>query len=294
MIETQLEQIQQPVSVRVVIPNDREYQHAENTMTTHLLDTSFIVKVEKYGDNNRGMLGRADIGNLANLFNLYQGRQINSEVINLFQLNKGERKTARELEVIHESQISSNSMGFTFQEETRRQNVALFSQQLNNIIPRVNDKKIYVVLEIESKNIRQKIDYALSVGIRNFILRGGKWNNQRLWVEITSKIYRERGITFVSLPKRMRSTDKMSYIKLAFQFGADYVFHEVMTGHEIDEVLHLTSEYIYVSMPLNVALMDYADVIQEEITESQNYGFSRVRAINIANSFVGTIERIQL
>lgn len=290
----QLEEIQLPVYTGVVVPNDREYKHAEDTGTINLLNLSFIIKVERYTEDTRRALATARVENLATLFNEYQDEHIDSEVINLFQLRKGARKTARELEVMHESQRISSSVGFTFQEETSRQDNIMFSQQLDDIIPKTNGKEIYVALEIESKQIRKKIDYALSKNIKRFILRGGKWNNPRLWVGIISKIHKEKGIAFVSLPKRMRNDNRASFIKTAFEFGADYVFHEVMTGWQVKEILHLTSDYVYVPMPLNVALIDYTDMIEEEITENQHYAFSRVRAINIANSFVETIERIQL
>lgn len=285
--------IQQSAQAGRIIANDREIEYAKdiNSMPSEM---SHIVKIEKYDRKKMHKLNRDEIVSLSNEFNAYQGAYPDSDVLALFQLNKGMTKTDEHIEVMQKSQLSSNLRTFVFQEKSSRNDEGVFLDQLEDIFPRLNGKTPYVLFELEgNKRVRQKITLALQAGIRKFIFRGGKWNNRRMWVQIIAIVQATGGEVFVSLPKRMQN--KISYIKTALQFGADYVFHEVLRGWKISEdILHLNDRFEYVALGLSQALDGYPIDFRDNLPQSSHYGFSRVRTLNVANSFAHTIERIPI
>jgi len=194
------------------------------------------------------------------------------------------------MEVIEESQSSSNSPAFLLYEQDMVNDEGVFSENLQDIQERM-EKEIWVVLEIESERIVEKIDVALSLGIKNFIIRAGKYNEEYLWnTQVIGKIQQNDGTILVALPRR--HTRGNSFIKNFFRLGVDGVFHEVPNGRG-GSVLHLNSEYKYVHMSFEEAVKGYPNEMGN-INKSSRYGFSRVRALNVANAFAGTIEVLEI
>lgn len=276
-----------------VIPNDREIEYARS-IDSMPSEMSNIVKIEKYDNKKMRKLNRSEITRLTQGFNTYQDLYSDSDVLAFFQLNKGIVKTDEQIEVMQNSQLASNLRTFVFQEKNARNDEGIFMNQLEDIFPRLEGKMLYVLIELEgNKRIRQKITLALQAGVKNFIIRGGKWNHRKIWSQIAMIIQKYDGELLISLPKRMVS--KISFIKKALQFGADYVFHEVLRGWKIsEEILHLNNRYEYVSLNLAQALEGYPEELREQVSHNSHYGFSRVRTLNIANAFAHTIERFPI
>lgn len=283
--------IQRVAQAGKIVPNDREIAYARgiNSMPAEM---SHIIKIEKYEGRKLHKLNRNETIKLRDGLNAYQSLYPASDILALFQLNKGIAKSDEQIEVMQDSQLSSSLRTFVFQEKSSRNDEGVFSEQLELVLPRLNEKELYVLLELEgNKRIRQKITLALALGVKKFIVRGGKWNSLNLWVQIIAVIQANEGEVFVSLPKRMQN--KISYIKAALQFGADYVFHEVLRGWKIgNEILHLNEQFQYVALNLQHALEGYPDSLKNDLPQSSHYGFSRVRTLNTANSFAHTIERL--
>lgn len=282
--------LQQAAKVGRILANDREMDYAESIHSMPS-EMSHVIKIEKYDSKKMHKLNRNEMKKLTNGFNSYQRSYPDTDVLALFQLNKGVIKTDEHIEVMQNSQLASNLRTFTFQEKNPRGDEIAFMNQLEDIPHRLNGKIPYVVFELEgNKRIRQKITLALQVGIRKFILRGGKWNNKKLWAQMVMIIQATGGEVLISLPKRM--VDKVSFIKKALQFGADYVFHEVLRGWKISEdILHLNDKFEYVTLGLEKASEGYPEKLRQTLSQDSHYGFSRVRALNVANSFSHTVER---
>ena len=252
---------------------------------------SFIAKVHKCGSKEIHLLNDNEIENITIGFDNYQNSYRDSYVWNYFQLNKGHRKTDEQMRVIEESQFSSNSPAFLFYEKDMGTDEGVYLEKAQDIQERT-DKEIWAVLEIESKRIVEKIEMALEVGIRNFIIRAGKYNKEYLWsTQVIGKIQQNAGTIIVALPRR--HTRGNSFIKDFFRLGVDGVFHEVPPPSRGKiTILHLNSDYKYVSMEFEDAVRDYQDM--NNINRSSHYGFSRVRALNVANAFAGTIEVLEI
>lgn len=286
--QTQIQSIRQIFSSGIAFANDREIAYAEKLGAVGLLNISYIIKIEKYDEANIGNLNTGNINHLSAENDNFQDTYEESTIIQYFQLNKGIAKSQEQIDVIEESQIKSKSPLFLFYEQNMQTDEGVFSENLQNKIKNVK-KELFVVLEIESKRIKEKVDIALSLGVRNFIFRAGKYEDTHLWNRVISAVHDKSGLVFVALPRRMH--DKISYIKDMFEFGVDFVFHEVFNGWG-NEILHLNSEYRYVNLSFNRAIEGYSEF--EDIRDSLKYGFSRVRAINLANSYAGTIEVLQI
>jgi len=254
------------------------------------LNISFIAKVHKFGVGNINQLNRSEIENLTAKFDTYQNTYQDSYVLNYLQFRKGHEKTDEQIEVIEESQLSSDSPAFLFYEQDNETDEGVLLESLLRI-QTLTEKEIWLVLEVETKRIAEKIDTALSLGIKNFIVRAGKYNSDYLWsVNIIGNIQQNKGTIIVALPRRHYRRD--SYTKDFFQFGVDGVFHEVPQGWGGD-ILQLNSDYKYVDMLFEEAVNGYSEELRN-ICRSNHYGFSRVRALNVANSFSGTIEILQI
>lgn len=275
------------------IPNDREIEYAKS-IDSMPSEMSYVVKIEKYDRKKMRKLNRNEINKLIKGFNAYQDSYPDSEVLAFFQLNKGIVKTDEHIKVMQNSQLDSNLRTFVFQEKNVREDEGVFMNQLEDVFPRLKEKIPYVLFELEgNKRIRQKITLALQMGIKKFIIRGGKWNHRKMWSQIAMIIQANEGEIFISLPKRM--VNKISFIKKALWFGADYVFHEVLRGWKIsDDILHLNDKFEYVVLGLDKALEGYPEDLREQLSQNSHYGFSRVRTLNVANSFAHTIERFPI
>ena len=252
---------------------------------------SFIAKVHKCGLGEIHLLKDEETEKITIGFDNYQNSYRDSYVLNYFQFNKGHRKTDEQMRVIEESQSSSNSPAFLFYEKDMETDEGVYSEMLQDIQEKI-DTEIWAVLEIESERIAEKIGIALGLGIKNFIVRAGKYNDEYLWsTQVVAKIQQSEGMIIVALPRR--HTRGNSFIKDFFRLGVDGVFHEVPPpARGKIPILHLNSDYKYVNMEFENAVREYPDM--RNISKSSHYGFSKVRALNVANAFAGTIEVLEI
>ena len=270
--------------------NDREVAFAEKIGAVDLLDMSFIAKVHKFGGKGKKLSHNGRTA-LTIEFDNYQNSYQDSYVLNYAQFPKTHKKSDEEMEVLEESQLSSNSPAVLFYEQDKDTDEGTLAQNLSKLQGKT-DKEIWVVLEAESKRVIEKIEIALSLGVKNFILRAGKYDNEYFWnTQVIGNIQENGGTIIVALPRKRHV--KNSYMKFFFRFGVDGTFHEVPERGWGSEILHLNSNFEYVSMSLQKALEGYSQVA-DNITKSSHYGFSRVRALNVANTFAGTIEVLQV
>lgn len=280
---------QQVFSSSKAYPNDREIAYAEKISAVDFLEMSFVAKIHKVNAKNPLLLNKA--GALTIQFDNYQNTYQDSYVLNYMQFPKGYKKSDNEMKAIEESQANSNSPAFLFYEQDSDVDEGVYTQNLSDLQERT-DKEIWAVLEVESKRLIEKIDVALSLGIKNFIIRAGKYDREYFWnAQIVRNIQTNNGRIVVALPRKRHTRN--SYMKFFFRFGVDGTFHEVPERGWGGEILHLNSSLEYVPMSLKKALDGYSQ-IEDNITKSHHYGFSRVRALHVANTFGGAIEVLQV
>lgn len=268
-------------------PSDREVAYAEKIHATDLLDMSFIAKIHKFGSKDIANLKQDKIASLTADFDSYQSSYEDSYIWNYFQLVKGQLKSEEQIHVIDESQLKSNSPAFLIYEKDMRTDEGVFSERIQSI---ETDKEKWVVLERESKRILEKIEVAISHGIKSFIIRAGKYEDELTWKSIINNIQDNEGTIIIALPKRRHG--KVSFIKDFFRLGVDGVFHEVPEGRG-GEILYLNENYEYVQISFAEAVKNFSDELKN-LKKSYYYAFSRASALNTANNFAGTIEVFEI
>lgn len=283
---------------QMTIPNHKEIEFAIKTNTINFLEKPLIAKIYRYDTRNINTLNEDSIQSLRNETDGFVDQFPDSDIIPLFQLNKGMDKTEY-IEVIIQSQLTSKCQNVSLQEINREQDLLSFNEQIRDFKKISKEKTIYLHLEIESDGIKNKILSALDKGIKNFIIRAGMYHDLKLWRFVIKSIQAEDGKIFVSLLRRYDGTKK-SYIEHFLKLGADYVFHEAFPPFGGNKTLHLDEQFNYVEMDIGTALAFYSERnrqhFEEEIQTNKDlvYPFSRVRAISLANSLAPTVELFEI
>ena len=225
---------------------------------------------------------------LINEINGFIDKHSDSKIIFFSQFNKGDVRAKDELEVIGEIQQKSNLDTFVFQELDEKNTLDDFKNDFNKAKKFSDNKEIFAVLDIRSKFVEDKVDFLLMNGIKNFILRGGEYDNIRKWIEIRESIHKLKGDFIISVYGRWDKY-KVSYFKYALALGCDYTFHEKPAPYPVkmNGILNLNDNFVYESISVDG---DYGVTI----TDENNYSFSRVRTLLKAQELAPSVQLLQI
>lgn len=272
---------------RTILANDVEVGYAKQNGLGDSLNLSIIPFIKRITNINRINL-KQNSNKILNELNGFIDKNSDSKIIFFAQFNKGDIKSREELNVINNIQLKSNLETFVFQELSDNETFDNLKKEFDKIKSFVNNKDIFVLLDIKSKSVEDKVDFLLLNGVKNFIIRGGEYNNVEKWIEIRESIHKLKGNLAISVHRRW-DNDKVSYLKYALYLGCDYAFHEKPAPYpvEVRNILNLNDNFVYESISVNG---DYGVVV----TDENNYSFSRVRTLLKAQELSPLIEIIQI
>lgn len=272
---------------RIILANDTEINYAKQNDLNDSLNLSLIPMIKRITSKTRMNLA-INSQKIVNWINGFIDKHSDSKVIFFSQFNKGDIRSKEELKIIGKIQQKSNLDTFVFQESDEKNNLKDFKKDFEMSKEFSFGKEIFAVLDIRSKFIEDKIDFLLLNGIRNFILRGGEYDNIEKWIEIRESIRKLKGDFIISVYGRW-DKDKVSYFKYALELGCDYTFHEKPAPYpvKIEEILNLNDNFVYESISVDG---DYGITINDE----NNYSFSRVRTLLKAQELAPNIQVIQI
>ena len=272
---------------KIILANDTEINYAKQNGLNDSLNLSLIPLVKRVTNKTRINL-KNNSQKLINEINGFIDKHSDSKIIFFSQFNKGDIRAKEELEIIGKIQQKSNLDTFVFQESDEKNTLEDFRKEFKKSEKFSNEKEVFVVLDIKSKSVEDKVDYLLINGVKNFILRGGEYDNIRKWVEIRESIHKLSGDLIISVYRRW-DKDKVSYFKYALSLGCDYTFHEKPAPYpvKIEGILNLNNNFVYELISVNG---DYGITI----TDENNYSFSRVRALLKAQELAPSVQVIQV
>lgn len=272
---------------KTILANDVEVGYAEQNGLNNLLDLSIIPFIKRITNTNRINL-KQNSSKFINELNGFIDKHKDSNVFFFAQFNKGDSRTKTELNTIWEIQQKSKLETFTFQESDEGNSLNDFKKEFEMSKKFSVGKEIFAVLDINSKFVEDKIDFLLLSKVRNFVLRGGDYNNLEKWVEIRDSIWKLKGDFIISVHRRW-DNDKVSYFRYALYLGCDYTFHEKPAPYpvEIKNILNLNNNFVYEDILVDG---DYGITL----TDENKYSFSRVRDLLKAQELSPTIETIQI
>lgn len=215
---------------------------------------------------------------------LWRKKASNAEIRLLFQFPKDTERTQKEISVLQDAQKLSDIA--LYYEHSRQAISSDFETSTDNYDFLKKNKG--VILEIETLHLEKKVSYALTKGIKNFILIGGKWNEPQIWKPLIDRIHFNGGAVTILLLRRM-DKDKESFIKKAMLFGADEVVHGKLWGYN-DEENPKEQVNVYLDKDLfykeEIELLDLE--VKAEIAKYsgiKKYGAGRVSVIKTANTY---------
>ena len=272
---------------KVILANDNEINYAKQNGLNDSLNLSLIPMIKRITSKTRINL-KNNSKKLINEINGFIDKHSDSKIIFFSQFNKGDIRAKEELKVIGEIQQKSNLDTFVFQELDEKNTLNDFEKDFESSEKFSLGKEIFVVLDIKSKFVEDKVDFLLINGVRNFILRGGEYDNIRKWIEIRESIHRVKGDFIISVYRRW-DIDKVSYLKYALSLGCDYTFHEKPAPYpvNVESILNLNNNFVYELISVNG---DYGVII----TDKNNYSFSRARSLIKAQELAPSVQVIKI
>ena len=258
-------------------------------------EPEYIFFIENCRRKERKNLDKDLIRTVKKDINFWKAKYTKSKIIHLFQFKKGLLKTKEQIKITMDCQAVENSDGICFYEESIAQDSNEFKKQILEFLKFKPEIVKYAVLEIEAEDLAEKLATALNNGLNNFILIGGDYENNDLWITITSSIREAGGKSIMLLPARMHKTTKESYIKKALLFRFDYVVHGMPYGGQGKK------------KDRTILFLDKTDLIYRELKEikddelkklvaekcsgkQEQYELSRVLAVDVADTFAETYE----
>ena len=272
---------------KIILANDTEINYAKQNGLNDSLNLSLIPMIKRVTSKTRINL-KNNSKKLINEINGFIDKHSDSKIIFFSQFNKGDVRAKDELEVIGEIQQKSNLDTFVFQELDEKNTLDDFKNDFNRAKKFSDNKEIFAVLDIRSKFVEDKVDFLLMNGIKNFILRGGEYDNIRKWIEIRESIHKLKGDFIISVYGRW-DKHKVSYFKYALALGCDYTFHEKPAPYPVkmNGILNLNDNFVYESISVDG---DYGVTI----TDENNYSFSRVRTLLKAQELAPSVQLLQI
>lgn len=231
--------------------NDKEKNNLKFTNTSDFFEEDYLVKIVRPSKKTRAQGEIFDKQDYITSFESTQVKNPGVKVLPFFQFPNGFVVDKRNLKVIREIQLDSTLPAIVFQEGNKKQAIEEFSKDLREFMldERTDEKEIFLFMSPTSKKFLAKVNFALNLGITNFILRGEKYSDARLWVTTISKIHVMGGTVFCSIPKRYSPRSKISYMKPLVEYGADYVFHQAfsppLTQTQAKNILYLGKGFKY-------------------------------------------------
>ena len=227
--------------------------------------------IKRINPKNRSEFKRRNINLFVNEANGFVDQYPDSEILSFVQFNKGDIKSSDELDLIDDIQLQSNLDTFVLQELSINDTLNTFKKRV--LKHKSIDKEIFLWIEIESTDIEDKLKFAISNGISNFVIRAGDYLDLPKWTEVREIIRKGKGLFIISLPKRMDKY-KVSYIRYALSYGCDNTFHEKPVPFPVDKknVLNINDDFVYVQM-------NFTQEYGVRIDEDNLYDFSRVRTL---------------
>ncbi|MFH1840271.1 MAG: hypothetical protein ABH849_03920 [Nanoarchaeota archaeon] len=280
-------------NITKVVFNNLEEGFKDDFNVEYEKESDYIFFVENCRKKERKNIDKDLIPLIKKDINFWKNKRPKTKVIHFLQFKKGLAKTKEQLDILTKGQVIENPDGICFYEEFPGQNKDKFDDQLNEFVEFKPEIEKYIVLEIESEDIVEKVVLALSKGSKKFILIGGDYKNLDLWTTLTSSIREVNGETIMLLPARMHNRNKESYIKKAIEFGIDYVVHgSPFGGGNKDKervILFLDKKDLTYKKIEKIDDLELKKMIKDTCSSKQDqYKLSRILAVDVANVFSKT------
>jgi hypothetical protein len=228
----------------------------------------------------------------------------NKIVIGFFQTKKNIPKTTDRIEKQILCSCFDGSDGACIYETNIQQEPNTFLNELQEFVKLTGNLDKYLVFEIESNKLREKLELSIKEGLSNFILIAGKYSDNDLWIDLVDRIRAERnGMIAIILPKRMHKTTKKAYAEQAINSGANIVCHGKFSGGGSNEKPRInlfldSNDMIYKEpavLPTTSLLKSNNDfsrlLIENKGNLNKEYSLSRVSALRESKLYSDTHKR---
>lgn len=221
---------QEEITFETEVCKNKDEQDFEDDFGIEGYECSHFFVPENCRKESRKHLTDDVINEIKNDF--VEAKASNSEkiVIGFFQTKKDTPKTMGVIKKRMSCGIFEGSDGVCMYETNIKQEPETFNVELPKLIKFAKDFEKYMVFEIESIKLREKLEIALNSGIRNFILIAGKYEDNDLWTDFVDRVRAEKGKVIIILSARMHRTTKKAYMQQAIDSGANIVCHGKFSG----------------------------------------------------------------
>lgn len=195
-------------------------------------------------------------------------------ILGLVQFKKGITKTHEQIENAMKCNLFNGSDGVCLYETNPQQMMTDLKIELPSFLKIADDFDKYFVIEMDGNEVLEKVNFILSLGIKNFILIAGNYKDEQLWQQVIKSVLSEKGKSIVLLPKRMHPITKKSYIDMMIEYGASIVVHGMAFGGGKSE---------------NVLFLDSSDITYKvkSALPNTNLLFSDEALSNLADAYEG-------
>ena len=221
---------QKEIVLNTEICKNQDEVKFEEEFGTNEYTCSHIFVIENCRKKGRKILTTALIDIIQDEIASMKNKYSEATVIGFFQKKKNTLKSKETIKNQIACSVFDGSEGACIYETNIQQEPETFDLELHEFIEMTGNLDKYMVFEMESNKIREKLDFALKKGITNFILIAGKYSDKDLWFDLVDKVATVKGKTIIILPARMHVITKKSYMEQAINSGATIVCHGMIYG----------------------------------------------------------------
>ncbi len=221
---------QQEVIFDTEVCKNKDEQDFEDDFGIEGYECSHFFVPENCRKESRKHLTDDTINEIKNDFVYAKASNSDKIVIGFFQTKKNTPKTIDVVKKQMSCGIFEGSDGVCIYETNIQQEPESFNEELFGLIEFTENFEKYMVFEIESIRIKEKLGIAINNGIRNFILIAGRYQDNDLWTDFVDIVRAEKGKVGIILPVRMHKTTKKAYMQQAIDSGANIVCHGKFSG----------------------------------------------------------------
>lgn len=300
-----MEETQQKIILGTEVCINFDEQNFEDDFGIQRYECSHLFVPENCRKDCRKILTNEVIEEIRDEIRNAKASNDNKVVVGFFQTKKNTIKSRERIIKQISCSVFNGSDGACIYETNRQQDAESFSNELSEFIELTGNLDKYMVFEMESNDLRKKLDISIKNGLRNFIMIAGKYDDNDLWADIMLKIRKEEGKAIAIFSKRLHRITKKSYMQQGIDNGATIVCHGKFVGGSDDSGKERVNLYLdntdmifklKSNLPLTNTLIsnsvfnDLMDINEGHI--ENEYHLSRLSALHEGSIYCDTHKRV--